>query len=224
MKNRKHTLITLTSIAALALASACGDDDNSSVPPDAGDNQDAGDDPSAFPTLGAQIDRVGRPAISTALISSMLYPDKPTQASMKNDYNADDDVAGWGATWSAEIATNIAVLDGLDGSAGGGSGCGNSFGFGGGGMDAYDFLASVLADDRLLIDPQSTTCTQYLAVEAGASGAGECGGRTPTMDVVETSYSAIAIGALSGVDDGVASDDVTHSDDTFPFLAAPSGS
>ncbi len=209
--------ITL-SIAILSLSlplTACGGDDGGG-----GANPDAGVQPKSFPTnIGAQIDRMGRPAISTALIESLLYADATSQGAGKDAYNLDPEVSSWTNSWSAEIAKNLAVLDGLD-AAGGTTGCGNQFGFGAGGKEAYGFLSEALADDRLLIDPTIPTCDQYLALEAGV--AGQCGGRHPNMDVIETSYSALAAGGLTGIDDGVASDNVTHSITAFPYLAGPS--
>ena len=65
--------------------------------------------------------------------------------------------------------------------------------------------------------------TEYLAVEANAAGAlanDQGGGRTPAMDVILRSYSVLAAGALTGVDDTITagpSAQVT----AFPFLAAP---
>jgi hypothetical protein len=85
----------------------------------------------------------------------------------------------------------------------------------------------VLADDRLYLntkvgDSGALTCGQYLAVEANATGIvpnQDCGGRTLAYDVIDTTYSALAAGVLSGVTDGVASDGKPTT--TFPFLAAP---
>jgi hypothetical protein len=103
--------------------------------------------------------------------------------------------------------------------------CGNQFGYGAGddADDPYGFLAGALAADVLVIDATQTTCTQYLALEAGV--ADDCGGRTPVMDVIETTYSAVAAGVLSGVNDGVDADDCPHkvAADDFPFLTAPMG-
>ncbi len=71
------------------------------------------------------------------------------------------------------------------------------------------------------------TCNVYLAVEAafvtsGTLGAGDCGGRVPTEDVVDETYSLLAIGAPSGVTDGVSADADNPANATaFPFLGAP---
>jgi hypothetical protein len=83
----------------------------------------------------------------------------------------------------------------------------------------YDALAGVLADDRLFVNTSVGTCAEYLAVERGV--AADCGGRTLFYDVIDTTYSALAIGMASGVVDGVDTDEEAHSGDVFPFLAAP---
>jgi len=50
---------------------------------------------------------------------------------------------------------------------------------------------------------------------------GGCGGRTPNEDVVERSFSVLAAGTLTGIDDLVTGDEGDHSVDVFPFLAGP---
>ncbi len=83
----------------------------------------------------------------------------------------------------------------------------------------------MLADDKLWVNSASATCGQYLAVEANATGVvvnTDCGGRTLTYDVIDTSYSVLALGALSGVGDDIGSDtDGPQSNTAFPFLLAP---
>ena len=220
MKTMKQYATLSIAIASLAFA-ACGGDDcdnGNNGTPDA-----SVDTPKAFPTnIGSQIDRTGRAAISTALIESLLYADSTTQGAGKDSYNGDPEVLSWAATWSPEIQKNLAVLDGLDvaDDVNGNpvNGCGNQFGINLGAAP-YEALAGILADDQLIIDPTISTCNQYLAVEGGVTT--ECGGRHPNMDVVETSYSVIAAGIFAGVDDGVASDNVTHSISVFPYLAPP---
>jgi hypothetical protein len=41
------------------------------------------------------------------------------------------------------------------------------------------------------------------------------------MDTIDVTYSALAIGALSGVDDGIMQPDPKPSNTAFPFLGAP---
>jgi hypothetical protein len=172
------------------------------------------------PTLGVQIDRMGRPAIATALVGTFDGNDTSKKAT-KDTYNTAL-IATWG-TFSPEIKKNLAILDSLDGN------CGNQFAANQSGA-RYSFLAGVLADDRLYLNAQSGTCGVYLGVEAGlVLGAGapanvsaSCGGRTPNDDVIERSYSVLAAGVLSGVDDTIGSDaDTTHDLAVFPWLSAP---
>jgi hypothetical protein len=188
----------------------CGDKD-----------KDSADDanPSA-PKVGTQIDRAGRPAISTALVKSMLYTDDTDKSSTKDTYNAGADSSKWVADHATQIKIHLAVLDGLDKT------CGNSLLADQGvadGKGRYQFLSEVLADDQLYVNAASGTCDSYLDVEFNAVGVTntKCGGRNPNVDVVDISYSALAVGTTSGVSDGVTVDNKTHSTTTFPFLAEP---
>ena len=252
----------LISMISLALASSlalvgCGDDDGttddmidmSTATEDMGaDDEDmgsGGDDmfvPGPMPrgmanppALGAQIDRAGRPGVTTALVGTFTETDDTTRNTLKDDYNADGDPSGWVAAYSGTIRSQLAVLDGLDGT------CGNSLAFDANPLDdgssAYDFLAAVLANDFLWVDSSRTACAgAYLGVELetlGLVGAteGGCGGRMPAQDVIDATYSVLAGGLplLSAgpgggpaVTDGVpfADEDGTLSD-SFPFLGAP---
>lgn len=172
------------------------------------------------PTLGAQIDRAGRPAVATALIGTFTQLDTAMRDQVKDDYNANDDPSTWAAMYTEDIANNLGVLDGID------RDCTNQLAADNAGAEAarYDFLATVLAADWLVIDTTDSACPEYLGVEAEVLGVvpdGGCGGRTPTADIIERTYSVLVAGALAGVDDTITADDATHSDDTFPFLAAP---
>jgi hypothetical protein len=189
------------------LASCDGDDD---PPPDT--------KPPPVPTLGTMIDRMGRPAINPAL-NSTFEANITTANASKDSYNVAAQ-ADWGG-FSARIATSLGILDGLD------TNCGNQLLAGSSPVAGrYNTLAAVLADDRLYINTASTTCGQYLAVEANAVNVvpnSDCGGRAPTYDVIDTSYSVLAAGALTGVTDGINADGDgnVHSDTEFPFLSAP---
>jgi len=168
---------------------------------------------------------MGRPAINTALTNPFNLDGN--QDADKDAYNANSEPSTWPATFSPEIATNLAILDGLDTNCGNQAFAAAAQGDGGVPADRYATLAGVLADDRLWVNTASAACTTYLAVEANATQFlpnTDCGGRTPAEDVVDESYSLLAAGALSGVGDGVAADsdgtvDITTA--TFPFLAAP---
>ena len=167
------------------------------------------------PTLGKRIDRAGRPAITAALVSAFeADPDKKRL-----------DVAAYNAAglsnpaFTASIKTSLGILDGLDGT------CGNQLLADMTGPDRYGPLAKVLLDDQLYLNSDNHGSV-YLGVEAEAvklakPGGGAGGGREPGDDVIARSYSVLAAGAFSGIDDGVPNDDTTPTPDIFPFLAAP---
>lgn len=172
------------------------------------------------PTLGAQIDRMGRPAVSTATIATFTA-DATTKGARKDAYNQAA-IATW-ATFIPDMRASLAILDALDGT------CGNQLAADAMSLPRYTFLATVLSDDRLYVNSGSGKCGIYLGLEAEivnpslpAELKGSCGGRTPTDDVIDRSYSVLAAGLLTGVDDTITSDaEATHSLTTFPFLAAP---
>ncbi len=251
----------LSTMTALALASSlafagCGDDDGDDTTDDmvdmftptgdmGGDGEDmgGGGDDDMFvpdpmprgmdnpPTIGAQIDRAARPGVTTALVGTFTETDDDTRNTLKDSYNADANAAGWVAAYASTIHSQLAVLDGLDGS------CGDQLAFGANPLDDgssdYDFLANVLANDRVWVDSTRTACAgAYLGVELetlGLVGDGEggCGGRMPAQDVIDATYSVLAGGLdlLSpspAVTDGVPVDDEDGTlSDSFPFLAAP---
>ena len=142
-----------------------------------------------------QIDRMGRPAIATALIDLL------TSTGAKDRYNESADPTTWVAEFQAEISKNLTILDSLDGVMG------NAL------IDA-DTLARVLADDVLLINTSIASCDDYLAVEVGFNQ--QCGGRTLQRDVIDDTFS-VAIGP--GVSDNVGDDSVYLGQ--FPFLGVP---
>ncbi|MES1209541.1 MAG: DUF4331 family protein [Pseudomonadota bacterium] len=170
----------------------------------------------APPTVGAQIDRIGRPAINTAITDP--FDANATTHGMKQDmYNAA--TPSTAMSFEAAFESNLAILDSLD------MNCGNQFAADKTKTDAtrYKPLADVLLDDQLYVDTSSGTCSVYLGVEANATKIipnTDCGGRTLTADVVDVSYSVLATGMISGVTDGVPMDDKTPAA-TFPYLAAP---
>lgn len=247
MKN-KYPMISVVLIAALGLsASACEDDSKSTGGggdngPNNGDGQNGanddmqgqnGDDGGGgnadggeqegqprgaanMPSLGAQIDRMGRPAINTALIAT-FEADAVAKDTAKDAYNAAGETS-W-SSFEGELKKNLAILDALD------TKCGNQL-LAGAGADRYATLSSVLANDQLFVNTASGTCGVYLGLEGefvGALKAGEggCGGRTPLDDVIDRSYSVLAAGILTGVDDTITEDDAEHDLTTFPWLAAP---
>lgn len=248
--------LTLATITFGLLLAACGDNKKGTEVADA--PVDTVNIPAA-PALGMQIDRMGRPAVNTAL--NAVANDAVLATAKKDAYNqattaatfattvvnaAGDDVMtpstvpGTGSnpkTVRGEFARNLALFDSLDQGSGlpmsmtgAGGGCGNQALFSA--TAGYSTLATVLADDVLYVDTAKLSCGFYLSLEVEVATSGgvvhsQCGGRTLTHDVVDTSYSLLSAG-LNGfnqslaplVGDGVdAHTDVNN--DTFPFLGAP---
>ncbi len=219
--NKLTTGFVLVSLALVA--ASCGDGNGSNPdaprpidarPPDAG--------PPAPPTLGAQMDRMGRPAINTAL-NHTFDANNTTKQAAKDAYNSNTDKSTWASDFAGDFRAGLAILDGLEGGNPPNYGCGNQLG-----ADLasprYSALAGLLSDDELYVNSASGTCSAYLAVEANALNIlpnSDCGGRVMNYDVIKTSYSTLVIGALSGLDDGITSEAVPSDPTTFPFLAAP---
>ena len=217
----KKTLLSILSVAALA---ACGD--NLKAPVDA--THDTAVTPDAYcsdcpavPTLGAQMDRMGRPAVNTALNHGF---DKTSAAGpAKTAYNQDESVGTWPQSYTAEFMKNLAIIDVLDTglscangactpetSPGLSDGCGNqvlynmqAFGGGTAAANSYQMLAGILANDQLFLDTSKKSCDlpmshqNYLAVEFNVVTTvanTTCGGRAPTNDVMDTSLTALAFG------------------------------
>lgn len=203
--NRNRLKPALLALLALGLAPGCDNED-----------EDRPDPPSV--NLNAQVDRMARAGINTAAANAP-FADAATNAAARDDYNRASSPASW-AQFSARTQGNLAILDSLDAS------CGNQLLAGAAAVPGrYSTLAGVLVEDRLYVNTATGTCTQYLAVEANAVGvpfANDCGGRTPNYDTIDVTYSVVAIGQLSGVDDGVPRDaDGTHSTSQFPYLDEP---
>jgi hypothetical protein len=176
------------------------------------------------PRIGSvQIDRMGRAATNTAITDPFFgavgQPSQAAHEAFQDRYNADAEPAAWVTRYSGVIAPNLALLDGLD------TVCGNQLLAGPTTAPGrYSTLAAILADDRLFVNTESGACELYLAVEANAAGLrnNDCGGRQPNQDTVDATYSALAVGLLTGVGDGIDRDaDNDHSTTTFPFLGAP---
>lgn len=200
---------------------------DSAAPDDAGgsdakvDPPDAG--PPPMPPLGTvQIDRAGRALVSWALASPTdnvpVGTKSDAQASAQESYNVTTDPAAL-PSFSPIFVKNLKGFDGLDGV------CGNAFLLGAAGAQRYDALASMFLDDRLYLDTRKGTCTTYLALERKKAGASidDCGGRTPTVDAIDVTLTAIVSGfGGAPFGDGVPSaTDSTPSMTTFPFLVTP---
>jgi hypothetical protein len=193
--------------------------------------------------LGAQIDRMGRPLIATALVG-VFAPAGPGKTALKDAYNHASDPATWttttlqaGVTIETELESNLAVWDGLDtGTTLAGAGCRNALHYKAPpAADSYKFAADMLGDDELLVDTSRTSCTVYFALEIELASGGTlahttCGGRMPSHDVVDVTYSVLA-GGTSGLDTpandyapklhGSLSAHADVKDTTFPFLGPP---
>ena len=260
--------LTIASLS-LGLLVACGD--NLKAPADAPKPIDAPADALVFPaapTLGTVIDRMGKPAVNTAL--NAVVDAGAAKTAKKDAYNhAALDPVTWGATVLDAAGTDvpypyastaqalaprrtvvgefkkyIGIFDTLDqntpiphtaaggvaNDVGGIGGCGNGALFNNPAGSFYTVLATVLADDELYLDTAKLTCNTYLSVEVDviAGAHSQCGGRTPSHDVIDSSYSLLASGAngFAGasftplVGDGV----TVHadvSDSVFPFLGTP---
>lgn len=249
MNTKKIALIALLA-AGSAFAYACNGDNtqndggtDSSPPNDSGNpdvtKTDGGDGGTNFPAPPAlkanQIDRMGRPAINTAL-NHVFDSDAGTAGVAKDSYNADKAIANWKATYSAQFMANLAVFDSLDSfiDGGAGSGCGNQAAINLTGTP-YQALAGLAADDELYMNAGNAKCKQYLGVELAATNIlpnTDCGGRTLPEDVMDLTYGAVSgvvsvddAGVLNGVSDGVpatAAEVVAKTGGTtFPYLAAP---
>ena len=210
---RLQLTIALSAVLLAALAGCGGDSDN---------NAPATTPPA--PAVGAdQIDRMGRAGVNTALTNPFFRASVPSEETMhemvQDEYNGAANPAQWAGMFESEIATNLAILDSLD------RNCGNQLLAGSSATAGrYNALAGVLADDQLYVNTASGTCNQYLAVEANAVGIAnnDCGGRTPLENSIDTTYSVLAAGALSGVTNGITKDaDGTASLTGFPFLDRP---
>jgi len=212
--NISKTLIAFSTIAVL---SACGADQV--------DNTIKGNNPAEPPAtqiveapqrplIGTQIDRAGRPAINTAL-NNTFNGDKASKDAAKDAY-AKATQSQW-IGYMNDFMASLAILDSLD------TVCGNQL-ISDAASVRYAALAGVLVDDQLYVNSNSGECGTYLGLEAevvGAvpAGAGGCGGRTPADDVIERSYSVLAAGTLTGIDDGITADDGAQTNE-FPFLGA----
>jgi hypothetical protein len=224
-------MMRLTMMLALALgASGCGDDTTAGLGMDMAVGIDMAASPfPAAPTIGTtMLDRMGRPAINTAL-TDPFFIDKTMHEAKLDAYNRAPP-SMW-PSFAPQFAAALAVFDGLDGI------CGNqplfnSAGADGGASGGYGTLAAILANDQLLLDTTVTSCDptkNSLAVEIGVitnSAPASCGGRTPLDPTINVTYAALSGGIISGivVTDGVSGDgDATGTAQgtTFPFLGDP---
>src|SRR5262249_49907801 len=158
-------------------------------------------------------------ALTNPFFRESVESEKTMHEAIQDEFNAAADPATWQTMFKSEIAANLAILDSLD------TVCGNQLLAGPTATAGrYDALAGVVPDDRLYLNTSSGSCNQYLAVEANAVGIAnnDCGGRTPLEDTIDTTFSLLAAGSLTGVTDGIPADGDGHASLTvFPFLDNP---
>jgi hypothetical protein len=160
---------------------------------------------------------VGRPGV-TALLVAPFDTNSTTRSATLDAYNAASDPAAWSGAYRTGIARSLAVWDALDAT------CGNQLFYPPGqpAATSYDALATLLADDRLVLRADQTNCS-YLGVEI-ATAAGQalpCGGRPPGEDAVDRTYALLVATPDVPVGDGVSAPADSPSATTFPFLASP---
>jgi hypothetical protein len=183
------------------------------------------------PTLGTQIDRMGRAAIATATYERFVAPD--THADAVDVWNQDDDPGAWAGAYVPNVASQIAILDGLDQS------CGDQLLYDGtpvapatcpddGNGACYGIMGTVLANDWIVLKVNGADDPSYLGAEANLLGVpGDSrGGRMPAHDVIDVSYSILSglfdfsMGAPFLFGDNVDAPPQSQVE-SFPYLAAP---
>jgi hypothetical protein len=217
-------LITAITIVTAALA-GCSDDETSTpaATPDTGttttdtgtmttdtgtmttDTGGMTDAPMPLPT--GQIDRMGRPAIATALVT----------AELKDQYNKTSTYASpFPTTFTTSFNDSLKFIDGLDGTT--------DWTLSSSGAHP---LRDPLLGDFLVVDTGKACPDKgsYLDVELFVLGLRSsanttCGGRTLNDDVMDTTLTATVTALKSPVKDNV--DAATKpGTTTFPYLAAP---
>lgn len=173
--NTKIKLLGLTSLALVA----CGDNKSR---PDAATRRDSAPADAycsncpAAPTIGTtQIDRMGRPAINTAL-NKAFNDETPTTTpgdAAKDAYNANTTKATWPTTYITEFAQNIGILDLVDG-----------------GMTANGLCE--FGETQAL---GSVDCTMNLQVGTGTG----CGNTAGVMSYATKTTPTMAYGTLAGL-------------------------
>lgn len=227
--------------AALAAVAGCGGSGKA-----AGDSPDGGasDAPGTPmpPTLGAQLDRMGRPGVGEFLIATLGGADA---ADRQAAYRQASDPKTWATTPLAknvtiesELRANIGPFDAIDAGLVINSttlpGCTNTLGYQKPvGATSYQTLIDILADDELYLDTAKGTCATYFSLELELASAetllhDTCGGRTLGLDALDVLISVLVAG-LAGLDQSARFAPLFHSaatahadiTDAFPFLGAP---
>lgn len=138
---KANYVLSLITFCALG----CNNNNTTALPPDM-----TVIPPPPPPALGDQIDRMGRPAVNTALTDPFDINPTMNIDMIKDAYNSDKDRSMWVAHWAAAIKVSLGIYDGLD------TMCGNQAA-----ADLmpprYSALAGLLADDVLLLDTSQTS-------------------------------------------------------------------
>ncbi|HEU4728522.1 MAG TPA: hypothetical protein VFT22_11545 [Kofleriaceae bacterium] len=221
----------------VAVASGCGGGhargtDGAVLPEDAAATDADAPGMPPPPELGPQIDRAGRPLITSLLIAPFAAPG-PTTTAQKEAYNHAADPAAWkttvlqnNVTVETELEVNLAAFDAIDATQAAPMGCQNA-------LDyvlpptllSYQLLADIFADDQLYVDTSKAICGGYLGLEI-EYGTGlavphkTCGGRTLTDHVADLTYAVLASGAEK-LDSFVTVGPHPDVSDSFPFLGPP---
>ena len=211
----RRAVAGLSALLLALLLTACGGAGNDGEAPPITDAERFGFPPPPV-QFARQIDRNGRPAVATALVSPLADPGP--RGVDRDAYNSAAQ-SNW-TRFKDNIRGSLAIYDSLDGQ------CGNQVlaAAGSNAPTRYETLARALTDDRLYVNAASGACSQYLAVELNATGVAannDCGGRTPREDVIDVTYTALSNNLAVAVGDGVDSDNVAQSDTVFPFLGDP---
>lgn len=197
--------ISTALILSALLAVGCGsdsDDDPDPMTPDPmnpdpmnpGDGLSSGGNDSGV--VENQIDRMGRPGVSTALIRTDEDEDR---------YNANGDPSTWADEFREPMLERMRLIDGLDGIMG------NLV------TGSAEQLTDLLLDDRLQIDTSEPTCDIYLALEIpNLTG---CGGRTLERDVIDDTLRHL-VSQDTPVSDLADMNDASLPNE-WPFLAPP---
>ena len=186
------------------------------------------------PTLGTQIDRMGRAAIATATYERFTVTQAEHDTAV-DSWNQDDAAGTWAGSYAANVAFQLGILDGLD------DNCGNQLIYGfklmdpqptcpaDGEVECYGTLATVLANDWITIKLNGADAPLYLGIEADFTGLlanDSRGGRMPAHDVIDVSYSLLA-GAFDPNDPNIflfgdtVDAPAAAQVELFPYLAAP---
>src|SRR6266850_7239380 len=103
----KRILVVMALCCAAPLVGGCDDDTGGGAPDMAAAGNPA-------PKVGMQIDRMGRPAVNTALTDPFGLTANTTTDDFKNSYNAESSPAMWQGKFMPSIEQNLAILDSAD--------------------------------------------------------------------------------------------------------------